>query len=275
MKHLVLLMLCWGLWAGPAMAKKEGNGRETTEKDAAKYRMGTAYVKLATELYQQLQLAGRGLEKEVFFKAYKGYMVLLNRGLVTNPHFLSIADFSQSNQNKRLYVIDLLNKEVFIQTYVSHGKNSGEEMATSFSNVNNSNKSVLGFLLTGQTYKGHYGLALKFQGMEPGINHLVTQRAIVVHGSKFVNEQELARRGQMVNSLGCPAVPMAQSSAIIHAIKGGSVYFIHHPSEHYSRQSGILNSDLGMILPLALQLPSNGSDTVPPPPAVTGLQPPI
>jgi hypothetical protein len=65
----------------------------------------------------------------------------------------------------------------------------------------------------------------------------------VVHGSKFVNEQELARRGEMVNSLGCPAVPMAQSKIIIDAIKGGSVYFIYHPDEMYAAKSTILNAN--------------------------------
>lgn len=233
---LLLTCLC--------LAGKDGSGKEGYQKDAAQYRMPAPYVKLATDLYQELNLSSLGLEKDIFLQAYKGYLHLLKRGVVRNPHVLSIADFSQSNQNKRLYVIDLRNRKVLMQTFVSHGRNSGEEMATSFSNANNSNKSVLGFLLTDETYNGDYGLALRFKGMERGINDLVAQRAIVVHGSKFVNEKELARRGEMVNSLGCPAVPMAQSKTIINAIKGGSVYFIYHPDENYARKSQILNSSL-------------------------------
>lgn len=244
MKSISKAMLWVLFFAGTALAAYAGTGKEGYEKEAAQYKMPAPYVKLATDLYNEMGLMAQGLEKDVFLKAYKGYLLLLNKGLVRNQQVLSIADFSQSNQNKRLYIIDLRNRKLLVQTYVSHGRNSGEEMATSFSNANNSNKSVLGFLLTADTYTGEHGLALRFRGLERGINDMVTQRAIVVHGSKFVNEKELARRGEMVNSLGCPAVPMAQSKTIIQAIKGGSVYFIYHPDENYARKSQILNGSL-------------------------------
>lgn len=268
MKKLFFVGMFW-LLAISAMAFKDGTKREVIERDAARYKMPASYIKMAGDLYQTMNLASVGLEKEVFYKAYKGYLLLLGRGLVQNPHVLSIADFSQSHKNKRLYVLDLRNRSLIVQTFVSHGKNSGEEMAISFSNVNNSNKSVLGFLLTADSYKGQFGLALKFKGMEVGINDLVTQRAIVVHGSKFVNEKELARRGEMVNSLGCPAVPMAQSKTIIEAIKGGSVYFIYHPDEEYHLRSPILNSSLGWTAQLPTAYPFGLSDSIPPPPVAS------
>ena len=262
----LLRMLLLASLALPAWA---GSGKKTYEKEAMQYRMPAPYLKLATVLYQEMDLMAHGLEKDIFLKAYKGYLWLVSRGQVRNPHMLSIADFSQSNQNKRLYIIDLRNRRLLMQTYVSHGRNSGEDMATSFSNANNSNKSVLGFLLTAETYTGEYGLALRFSGLEKGINDMVRQRAIVLHGSKFVNEREFARRGEMVNSLGCPAVPMAQSKTIIQAIKGGSVYFIYHPDENYARRSGILNASLewGWMAPATL-LPQ-ATDSVPPPGSVT------
>lgn len=257
---LILLMSATG-WA-----KTGGSGKENLEREAAAYKMPAAYIGMATDLYKELQLQSKGLEKDIFLKAYKGYMLLLSQGLVQNPNMLSIADFSQSNQNKRLYVIDLRNRRLMTQTYVSHGKNSGSEIATSFSNVNNSNKSVLGFLITADTYNGSNGLSLRFRGMERGINDLVTHRAIVVHGSKFVNEKELARRGEMVNSLGCPAVPMSESKTIINAIKGGTVYFIYHPDENYAAKSPILNANFSWssFMPLSSN-PFTSADTMPPP----------
>jgi hypothetical protein len=244
MNIITKAMLWLLLLSGATASSYAGTGKEGYEKEAAQYKMPAPYVKLATDLYNEMDLMAHGLEKDIFLKAYKGYLLLVNKGMVRNQHVLSIADFSQSNHNKRLYIIDLRNRRLLLQTFVSHGRNSGEEMATSFSNANNSNKSVLGFLLTADTYTGEHGLALRFRGLERGINDMVTQRAIVVHGSKFVNEKELARRGEMVNSLGCPAVPMAQSKTIIHAIKGGSVYFIYHPDETYARKSQILNGSL-------------------------------
>lgn len=258
-----------GLLSVNAMAGTNGNGRENLDKEAQFYKMPVAYVKNASELYQQMQLQQKGLEKDIFMKAYKGYLYLQGQGLVHNADMLSIADFSQSNQNRRLYIINLRTRSLMIHTYVSHGRKSGDEMAMSFSNVNNSNKSVLGFLLTADTYVGANGLSLRFRGMEKGINDLVTTRAIVVHGSKFVNEQELVRRGEMINSLGCPAVPMAQSKTIIEAIKGGSVYFIYHPDEMYANRSPILNTPLQTTLvpmlasqPIADSLTPPGSNAI-------------
>lgn len=211
---------------------------------AAKYyNLPWVYVQRAEALYQQLKLAEAGLEKEVFLKAYKGYLYLLTQGMVQNSSQLTIADFSQSSRNRRLYVIDLATPQLSFQTFVSHGKNSGGEMATSFSNQKDSYKSTLGFLLTSDTYVGGAGYSLRFQGMEPGINDRVRFRDIIVHGSRHINEKTADEAGQVGNSLGCPAVPMAQNRAIIDAIKGGSVYFIYHPDEYYNATSPILNAE--------------------------------
>ena len=196
----------------------------------------------ANKIYDSLQLGGLGLERDIFNKAYKGYTWLLYRGYVQNTGVLTIADFSQSSKNKRLYVIDLANMKVAFNMLVSHGRNSGGEMATSFSNVKDSHKSTLGFLVTADTYNGSAGYSLRFNGMEPGINDLVRSRDIVVHGSRFVNDEKVSTEGKVGNSLGCPAVPMAQCKALIDLIKGGSVYFIYHPDEHYQASSSILNA---------------------------------
>jgi len=120
-----------GLLSVSAMAGTNGNGRENLDKEAQLYKMPVAYIKAATELYQQLQLQQKGLEKDIFVKAYKGYLQLQAQGLVHNADMLSIADFSQSNQNKRLYIINLRTRSLMMHTYVSHGRNSGNVMATS------------------------------------------------------------------------------------------------------------------------------------------------
>ena len=231
---------------------------------AEQYKMPLAYIQHAESLHKSLRLQELGLDKDIFIKAYKGYLYLLTQGVVSNTQMLSIADFSQSSRNKRLYVINLQERKLVFHTYVSHGKNSGADMATSFSNVNNSFKSTLGFLITADTYQGSNGYSLKFQGMEAGINDLVTYRNIVVHGSRYVNEQKIAKDGQPANSLGCPAVPMAQSKPLIDAIKGGSVYFIYHPDEYYAAASPILNARMGLTLHLPINNPFLDADTLAP-----------
>ena len=198
----------------------------------------------ADAIYDSLQLGAVGLERDIFYKGYKGYTYLLYKGQVENVNVLTIADFSQSSKNKRLYIIDLAKMKLAFNTWVSHGKNSGGEMATSFSNVKDSYKSTLGFMLTADTYVGGSGYSLRFNGVEPGINDRVRFRDIIVHGSRYVNAEKAEEDGKVGNSLGCPAVPLAISRKVIDCIKGGSVYFIYNPDEYYNAASPILNAVL-------------------------------
>lgn len=209
--------------------------------------------RIADSIYDLIGLGQYGLERDVFFNGYKGYQYLENRGLLEKKNLLTICDYSQSSNNKRLYVIDLLNSRLLFNTYVSHGKNSGEEFATSFSNYDNSNKSSLGFLITANTYNGKAGYCMRFNGMEPGINDHVKSRGIVLHGSHFVNEDIMTARGIIGRSLGCPAVPYGLHTKIIDVIKGGSCFFINSPDEWYAHNSTILNSRFDLAPSMQLQ----------------------
>ncbi len=226
----------------------------------------------ADAIYDSLKLGEVGLERDIFYKGYKGYTYLLYKGKLDNVNVMTIADFSQSSKNKRLYIIDLAQMKLVFNTYVSHGKNSGGEIATSFSNIKDSFKSTLGFMLTTDTYVGGSGYSLRFNGVEPGINDRVRFRDIIVHGSKYVNEKAAKEDGKVGNSLGCPAVPLALSRKIIDCIKGGSVYFIYHPDEYYNAASPILNAVIvnpKQLLNTAI-VPQDGSPlTIPVPPIST------
>jgi hypothetical protein len=201
-----------------------------------------ALKRMSDSLYDRIGLSSYGLEREVFYTAFKGYEYLQNKGVVRKKNVLTVCDYSQSSNNKRLYVIDVIEGRLLYNTYVSHGKNSGGEFATSFSNLQESNKSSLGFMLTAETYSGKAGYSMRFDGMEPGINDRVRRRDIVLHGSYFVNAKVVEDRGRIGNSLGCPAIPIEYRKQVIDAIKGGSCFFINHPDSWYARTSGILNS---------------------------------
>ena len=198
--------------------------------------------RISDSIYDLISLGEYGLEKDVFFNAYKGFKYLESRGELNNTDVLTICDYSQSSRNKRLYVIDVVNSRLLFNTYVSHGKNSGEEFATSFSNLNNSNKSSLGFLVTGRPYKGRSGYSLQLNGMEPGINDKVKMRSIVLHGSKYVAASVNGAKGAISRSYGCPAVPFGIHYRIINAIKGGSCVYVSYPDDWYAHTSTILNS---------------------------------
>src|SRR5688572_11279238 len=184
-------------------------------------------------VYDSLQLQLTGLSKEAYDYAKKGFEKLVTQGKVVNNSIISIVDFSQPSSKKRLWVIDLKNYKVLFNTWVAHGRNSGRDMATSFSNQESSYKSSPGFYVTRETYRGSHGYSLKLDGVEKGINDNAYNRAIVIHGAAYVNPALIASQGYIGRSLGCPAVPEKLATPIINTIKNGSCLFIYHPTTAY------------------------------------------
>ncbi len=192
-------------------------------------------------IYDSLQLDNLGLSRQVMQMAYKGQQELINRGEVNNEDLIAIADFSQSSDKKRLYIIDTRNYRILYNTYVAHGKNSGVNYAERFSNTPESLQSSLGFYVTRQTYSGKHGLSLKLEGLEKGFNDKAMERAIVMHGAEYIGSNRLGS-AYMGRSFGCPAVPQAESKVIINTLKNGSCLFIYHPTQKYLSASNILNA---------------------------------
>jgi hypothetical protein len=195
----------------------------------------------AAELYNTINLQQYGLSKEAFDYAWKGYQRLLERKMISRINYLTICDFSQSSKQKRLYIIDVANNKLIINTYVAHGKNSGSEYATKFSNTPESLQSSLGFYVTADTYMGSHGLSLQIKGVDPGYNDKALERSIVIHGAAYVDEDRARAGIFMGRSWGCPAVPQKESIKIITTIKNGTCLFIFHPSRNYLLGSKILN----------------------------------
>lgn len=226
--------------------KSNKNFTVAVPKDAADAPM---LITITDSLYDNLGLQEAGLDREIFYQAYKGYLYLISKNKLHNTDVLTIVDYSQSCNNKRLYVIDVTNLQLLYNTYVAHGKNSGFEFANSFSNEKDSNKSSIGFLVTGEVYFGNYGTALRLDGVENGINNNVRNRDIVFHGSNLVNEKRIAQNGRIVRSLGCPAVSNKDHVAIINAIKNASCFFIYHSTKSYAKHSKIINAKFYGIAP--------------------------
>ena len=200
-----------------------------------------AFAEEVSTLYDQIDLKEIGLTKKAFEYALKGYYYLLEHHWLNKTNILSICDLSQSSRNKRLYVLDLEERKVLVNTYVAHGRNSGGEFARSFSNNPSSHKTSLGFYVTQGTYMGNNGLSLKIRGMERGFNDRANGRNIVVHGSQYVGPDFLQMNQFCGRSYGCPAVPAEESEEIIDMIKEGSCLFVYHPTQKYLARSKILN----------------------------------
>lgn len=192
-------------------------------------------------LYETFSLENTSMPSLTSFKnGMKGYIKLQKEGKVKNE-LLTIVDFSLSSSQKRIWILDMATNKVLYNTYVAHGKNTGEEMATKFSNIENSFQSSLGFYVTAETYYGANGLSLKLDGMEKEFNSNARDRYVVVHGADYANPSFIEKSGRLGRSLGCPALPTKVSKDIINLIKGHSVLFIYHPNEDYAQRSTFLN----------------------------------
>ncbi|MGZ3860276.1 MAG: murein L,D-transpeptidase catalytic domain family protein [Flavisolibacter sp.] len=200
----------------------------------------TSAAAAASSLYDSLQLGALGLNREALVYAYEGQQKLEQEGMVKNPDVLTVCDFSQPSDKKRMYILDIKNFKVLLNTYVAHGRNSGLEYAERFSNRLQSLQSSLGFYITKQTYFGKHGLSLRLAGLEKGINDNAEARDVVVHGAPYIGEQR-ADAAYMGRSFGCPAVPQQIASKVINYIKDGTTLFIYHPSQQYLHGSTILN----------------------------------
>jgi len=203
--------------------------------------VASSAVDEVSSLYSTIHLSDYGLSEDAFTCAWKGYQKLLAQKRVSRSDYLTICDFSQSSKQKRFYIIDVVNNKLLVNTYVAHGKNSGAEYATKFSNIVESLQSSLGFYTTSNTYIGAHGLSLRLNGVDPGYNDKAFERSIVMHGAAYVDASRIKTGLGMGRSWGCPAVPQKESANIITTIKNGTCLFIYHPSRNYLLNSKILN----------------------------------
>lgn len=195
-----------------------------------------------TNIYSALNLSLYGLSSEAYQLALKGFDKLKTEGRLLNTSILTIIDFSQSSTKKRLYVIDLVKKVLLYNTYVAHGRNTGEEYAVKFSNESGTFKSSLGFYITKNMAIGSkVGLSLILQGIEKGFNDKALQREIIIHGADYATEKFIQKNGRLGRSLGCPSLPPDQIKPVAETIKEGSCLFIYQHDDEYIRKSVVLN----------------------------------
>lgn len=192
---------------------------------------------ICRQIYADMKLE-KHLDYKVFEQAFVGYQKID----CVNKDILTLIDFTKPSTEERLFVLDMNKKQILYSSFVSHGKNSGGNYATSFSNENGSHKSSLGFYSTENTYQGRNGYSLVLNGLEKGINDRAKERAIVIHGAAYSNPSVAAASGRLGRSFGCPALPQALNKPIINTIKNGTLLFIYADDPSYLSQSPILTS---------------------------------
>ncbi|TXC78801.1 murein L,D-transpeptidase catalytic domain family protein [Luteibaculum oceani] len=198
-------------------------------------------TELAHRAYNAIEWTNSRPKIEVFELAIQGFRNLQFSGEISEQKSLiTIVDFSLPSSEERMWIIDLKTKKVLFQSLVAHGRNSGNLYAKSFSNTPESYQSSIGFYRTAKTYHGKHGLSLRLDGLEEGWNNNARDRAIVLHGAKYVSKDFVNQHGRLGRSHGCPAVPVANHKAIINTIKERTCFFIYYPDESYLNESKIL-----------------------------------
>lgn len=145
----------------------------------------------------------------------------------------AVLDFSRPSTEPRLFVLDLLGGGLSFAELASHGSGSQDPndltRASHFSNVSGSNASSLGLARAAETYWGSNGYSLRLDGLDPGFNDNVRDRAIVIHAADYATQAFVDDYGYLGRSQGCPAVDPAVHEDLIDTLTGGALLFSYYP----------------------------------------------
>ena len=173
-----------------------------------------------------------GLDQNVLALALQGFEYAKSHHVV-NRNILTVVDYTKPSIEKRMWVINLDNHQVLMGLRVAHGKNSGLDRGQYFSNRLGSDQSSLGVYAIGSPYQGKHGLSLRLNGLEPGLNDKVAERAVVIHPAYYMTDRFVSQFGRTGRSWGCFAVDPSAVQKLITYTKNGTVLFAYAPAEKH------------------------------------------
>ncbi|MDP3815630.1 murein L,D-transpeptidase catalytic domain family protein [Pseudomonas sp.] len=191
-------------------------------------------------LLAELARNAPGLNPQALRHALAAMQCAVNHGAEAAQR-LAVIDYSLPSTERRLWIFDLQRQRLLLRDFVAHGRQSGENFAARFSNRLGSNQSSLGLFRTAESYRGKHGYSLRMDGLEPGLNDLARERAIVIHGADYVSPRLVGSQGRIGRSLGCPAVRPEVARLVVDQLKGGQFLFAWHPDPRWLQSSAYLN----------------------------------
>ncbi|MGY0558583.1 murein L,D-transpeptidase catalytic domain family protein [Lysobacter sp. A421] len=191
-------------------------------------------------LAERLARAAPEADPGVLALAVQAQQCAVGSGTVDPVQRLAVIDYSRPSTEPRLWVFALADARLLYVEHVAHGKHSGANLATEFSNIEGSLQSSLGLFSTAETYIGGHGYSLRMDGLEPGINDHARERLIVIHGADYVDPAQALRQGRLGRSFGCPAVRSGVVREVIDSLKGGQLLFAYYPDMQWLKGSRFL-----------------------------------
>jgi hypothetical protein len=181
-----------------------------------------------------------GIETDVLEMALGAASCAVKTGAVKGPETLTVIDYSKPSSEPRLWVYDLKKKQLLFEELVAHGQGSGANLATQFSNTDESHQTSLGLFVTSDTYVGKNGYSLRLDGLDKGVNDRARERAIVMHGAPYVSQAFVKANGRLGRSWGCPAISEVVARKMIDTVKGGGLVFAYYPDSGFIKTSKYL-----------------------------------
>jgi hypothetical protein len=199
----------------------------------------SAAISAQDALLHELARTAPALNKQALQHALAAMQCVVNHG-AEPARRLAVIDYSRPSTERRLWIFDLQRKRLLLRDFVAHGRKSGENFAQVFSNRLGSHQTSLGLFRTAESYRGKHGYSLRMDGLEPGLNDLARERAIVIHGAAYVSPRLVQSQGRIGRSLGCPAVRPEVARMVVDQLKGGQFLFAWHSNQRWLQGSAYL-----------------------------------
>lgn len=207
------------------------------------FTLGSSAVS-AKPLADELAALAPDADAKVLALAVRASACAQQLGKARAPQKLAVIDYSRVSLVPRLWVFDLKTRSLLLTEHVAHGRGSGDNLPTQFSNEEGSFQSSLGLFKTADSYIGKNGRSLRLHGLEAGVNDQALTRAVVLHGADYADPEFGRRHGRLGRSHGCPAVRPQVVDTVIDALLDGQQLFIYYPQPDWLSESPLLHCDL-------------------------------
>lgn len=120
----------------------------------------------------------RSIPDELKSEALKKFK--LNISNIKKRDYIIIIDYSKDIFQKRLWLYDIINDEIILNSRVTHALNSGLIFCNDISNTPKTKKTCIGSFVTGNQYSGKFGNSMNIHGLDNN-NSNANKRRIVFH----------------------------------------------------------------------------------------------
>ena len=227
--------------SGDSRSKRpQPRGREIELPDAG-------FTVPTSEIYRS------GVSEVALKTALTAYNTAVGKNQTQSPIF-TLVDFTKSDDEKRLWVMNLRTGDVIHHEFVGHGygsaNTSNRNESDRFGNESGSGKSSLGLMrATGSNQvsgaAGRRGTPIqRFEGLEAGFNDNVASRNVIMHQAKNRRGQYADSRGVHGNSAGCWVLEPEANDRIVATIPAGALIFNYSPDRRYLQNSTYLKKKL-------------------------------